>query len=172
MRYRDATIRQKLTWMSALASTIALLLASSAFSAYHVMTFRSTIARTLAIQADTVGLNSISALRFNDDRSAEETLSALRADRNIISAAIYSADGKLFAVYSAKTGSQSALAPTVVRDQADVARFENGALEVFHGILADGERVGTVYLTYSLDDLFADFARYVGIALLVLAVSV
>ena len=172
MRYRDATIRQKLTWMSALASTIALLLASSAFSAYHVLTFRSTIARTLAIQADTVGLNSISALRFNDDRSAEETLSALRADRNIVTAAIYSADGKLFAAYSAKTGSQAALAPAVARDQADVARFENGALEVFHAILADGERVGTVYLTYSLDDLFADFARYVGIALLVLAVSV
>jgi signal transduction histidine kinase len=158
--------------MSALASTIALLLATTAFSAYHVLTFRSTVARTLAIQADTVGLNSISALRFNDDRSAEETLSALRADRNIITAAIYSEDGKLFAAYSADTGRKAAPATTVVPDQPDLARFENGTLEVFHAILADGERVGTVYLTYSLDDLFADFARYVGIALLVLAASV
>ena len=54
----------------------------------------------LRVQAETIALNSVSALRFDDPQSAEETLSALRADRNIVAAAIYAADGNLFASYA------------------------------------------------------------------------
>lgn len=39
-------------------------------------------------------------------------------------------------------------------------------------IAADGERLGTVHLVYSLGDLFADLARSVGIGILALVVSV
>jgi signal transduction histidine kinase len=170
--FRNATIKQKLTWMSALTSTTALLLAASAFFAYHLVTFRSAIVRTLSIQADTIGLNSISPLRFNDDRSAEDTLSALRADRNIITAAVYAADGTLFATYAGGSEKRASIAPAVASEQPDTARFEGRTLEVSHAIVADGERLGTVQLAYSLDDLYADLARYIGIALLVLGVSV
>lgn len=170
--FRNATIRQKLTWMSALASTTALLLAGSAFFAYHLVTFRSSIVRTLSIQADTIGLNSVSALRFDDQRSAEETLSALRADRNIITAAIYSAEGRLFAAYAGNAGNRTSLDPAISPAQSDTARFEGRTLELYHTIVSEGERLGTVHLAYSLDDLFADLARFLAIALVVLAVSV
>ena len=158
--------------MSAIASTTALLLAASAFFAYHLITFRSSIVRTLTIQADTIGLNSVSALRFNDERAAEDTLSALRADRNINAATVYSADGRLFAAYTGQARDRSAIAPAIAPGQADFARFDGRILNVSHAIVSEGDRVGTVQLVYSLDELFADLARYVGIALLVLAVSV
>lgn len=169
--FRNATIRQKLTWMSALVSSIALLLAGGAFLAYHLVTFRSSLARTLAVQADTIGLNSVSALRFNDERSAEDTLSALRADGNIRTAAVYAADGRLFAAYVG-AGIKAAIAPAVAPRQADTSRFTGRTLEVYHPIVSEGERIGTVHLAYSLDALYADLARYIAITLVVLALSV
>jgi signal transduction histidine kinase len=170
--FRNGTIRQKLLWISALASTTALLLAASAFFAYHVVSFRSAIVRSLAVQADTTGLNSVSALRFNDERSAEDTLSALRADRNIVTAAIYAVDGTLFAAYAGQRGNRASITSALDPEQTDVVRFQGRTLHVYHRILADGERLGTVHLAYSLDDLFADSIRYVGIGALVLAMSV
>jgi signal transduction histidine kinase len=170
--FGNATIKQKLLWISALASTTALILAGSAFSAYHLVAFRSAIVRSLSVQADTTGLNSVSALRFNDERSAQDTLSALRADRNIITAAIYTADGTLFAAYAGHPGNSASIAHALDPQQGDVVRFQGRTLHMYHGIVADGERLGTVHLAYSLNDLFADLARYVGIAVLVLGVSV
>jgi signal transduction histidine kinase len=60
----------------------------------------------------------------------------------------------------------------VAPDQVDLARVDGRTLHVNHAIVADGERLGTVHLAYSLDDLFADLARSVGIGVLALAVSV
>lgn len=170
-RFRDATIKTKLTWMSALASSAALLLAAGVFFGYHFVTFRSAIVRNLAIQADTIGLNSVSPLQFNDQRSAEETLSALRADRNIISAAIYAADGGLFASYIG-SGLRASIAPAVSTGQSETVRLQGRTLELFHPIVAEGERLGLVHLAYSLEDLYADAARYLAVAFAVLAIAV
>ena len=170
--FRNTTIKQKLTWMSALASATALLLAASAFFAYHVVTVRSSIARNLLIQADTIALNSVSALRFGDDRSAAETLAALRADRNILTAAIYSSNVTLFAAYAGEAGKRAAIAPAIPAGHAEGGRFQARTLEVDHAIVADGEHLGTVRLTYSLADLVADSVRYLVIAAFVLTVSV
>jgi signal transduction histidine kinase len=172
LSFRNATIRTKLTWMSALASLTALLLAGSAFFAYHLVTLRSSIVRNLVIQAETIGLNSESALRFNDERSAGDTLSALRADRNIITAAIYSADGNRFASYVGNRGDGVSVARAIPPGQSDAIRFAGRTVALYHPIVAEGERLGSVELAYSLDDLYADAARYMGIAAVVLAVSV
>jgi len=97
-----------------MASTTALLLAGSAFFAYHLATARASIARNLLIQAETIGLNSVSPLRFSDQQAARETLSALRADHNILVAAIYSADGKVFAAYTDQTQYRAPVPPALV----------------------------------------------------------
>src|SRR5207244_12795745 len=86
---------------------------ASALFAYHLVPVRSSIARNRLIQADTIALNSVSALRFGDDRSAAETLAALRADRNIVTAAIYSGDGRLFAAYPGDAGTRANIAQAI-----------------------------------------------------------
>jgi signal transduction histidine kinase len=171
VNFRDATIKQKLTWMSTLASTIALLLSGGAFVGYHFIASRNALARILPIRADIIGLNSIASLRFDDERSASQTLSALRGDKNIARSAIYDADGRLFATYLGAGERSTSIAPAISPHQEDAAVFSDGALVVYHAIVADGERLGTVYLSYKLDDLFRDVARYVIIALVVLVVS-
>jgi hypothetical protein len=46
-----------------------------------------------------IGSNSTGALSFGDRKAASELLSTLRAQRSMVAAALYSADGQLFAVY-------------------------------------------------------------------------
>ena len=148
-----STITAKLTWTSVMVTSIALLVAGSAFVGYYVYSYRASIARNLIVQANTIALNAVPALRFDDPESANETLSALSADRNIIRAAISRPDGTSFASY---TGTDSS----------------GRRLELNHPIVSEGEQLGTVHLAFSLDELYGDVARYTEIAAVVLVLSV
>src|SRR5713101_6993285 len=98
-RVHDRLIKKQLIGMNMLVSGVALLLAGLAFAAYDRTSFRETLERNLSVQAQIVGSNSVSALLFNDRQSAENTLSALRATHRILSAGIYTPDGRSFAMY-------------------------------------------------------------------------
>lgn len=171
VNFRNATIKTRLTWTSALVTSIALLLAGSAFVGYYLVSFRGSLVRNLSVQAETIALNSVSALRFDDPQSAEDTLSALRADRNIVTAAIYSAAGNLFAFYAGTTGTPP-LEGVALGSPTETVQFQGRTLELDHPIVAEGEHLGTVHLAYSLNELYADVARYIAIAIAVLAFSV
>jgi uncharacterized membrane protein affecting hemolysin expression len=97
LRFCDYSIPRKLAWMNLLVSGAALLLACGAFVAYDLISFRESMVRNLSIQAQIVGSNSVSALLFNDPQSARKTLSALSASPNVVTAGIYTADGRPFA---------------------------------------------------------------------------
>src|SRR3954470_17692436 len=97
---RNLTISRKLTWMNALVCTTALTLACLAFLAYDQVTFKRTLVHNLSSEAQVVGLNSISALVFNDPDSAATTLDALRPSPSILGASIFTEDGQLFASYA------------------------------------------------------------------------
>lgn len=106
------SIARKLTWMNLLVSGTALLLACSAFIGYDWVTFRQNTVRNLSVQAEIIGANCVTALVFNDSQSAGNTLSALKASPNILSAHIYTLDGRLFAAYSrGRTGTPASIAP-------------------------------------------------------------
>src|SRR3984893_18748290 len=93
------SISRKLTLMNVLVSAVALLLASGGFCAYDLYRFRLALVRNVAKQAQIIGDNTISALVFNDPHTAEKTLSALRANPNLMCAQIYTRDGQPFAGY-------------------------------------------------------------------------
>src|SRR5437870_12908158 len=100
LRVRHYSISKILTGMNMLVSGAALLLACGAFLAYDLITFRQAMVRNLSTQAQIIGSNSVSALLFNDQQSAENTLLALKAAPNILSAQVYLPDGRPFASYS------------------------------------------------------------------------
>lgn len=163
-RVRNYSISKKLTWMNILASSMALGVACTAFIAYDVFSFRATMARNLTIQAKIVGANSVSALLFNDTHSAEQTLSALHSAQNILQAAIYTPDGRVFAAYSQSGahGKPSAVPPKFpVEKHAEWLR--SGSIEVVSPILFEGKVQGTVYIQSSLQQLIERLKRYVSI---------
>src|ERR1700704_2222386 len=171
-KVRHNSITAKLTRMNMLVSGAALLIACAAFVAYDLVSFRESMAHNLAIEAQIVGSNSVSALLFHDPRSAENTLSALQAAPNIISATIYTPDGATFAAYSRNAGAKTAKnLPSIPPRQEDTYWFKSGRLELAHPIVFRGKRTGTVYILSDLRELTRRLKRYAGIAAIVLLAS-
>src|SRR3569833_460070 len=81
------------------ASGMALVLATTAILSYDFLSFRRTIVETLSGYADIIGVNSSSALLFDDKKAATETLGSLSVRPDILEAVIFDADGRKFAVY-------------------------------------------------------------------------
>lgn len=152
-----------------LVSGAALLMACATFVTYDLFTFREAIVRNLSIQARVAGSNSVTALVFNDSHAAENTLSALKAAPNIVSAGIYSLDGQIFAAYRRDPNTQ--LPPFVSADQAETHLFKDGNVIVTNSIVFQGKPTGIVYIRSDLRTLNAQLRRYAIIAAVVLAAS-
>ncbi len=164
------SIRRKLIWINTLASGAALLVASLAFVGYELSAFRQKMVSTLSVQAQIVGLNSASALLFSDPRAAENTLSALAASPNIISGAIYSPTGELFASYTRDAG-ETASPPPLPSRQIETSRFSGSDLSLVRRIMFQGKAIGAVYLRSDLREIDQSVQRYIRIVAIVLLIS-
>jgi signal transduction histidine kinase len=167
---KDRSIAQRLTWMNMLVCTVALLLACAAFIGYDLLSFRATRVRNLSTQARIISANCITALLFNDPDSAAKTLSALKADPQILSAAIYTADGKQFATYS-RPGSSQILPPLIPEGQPEGSWIKNNEVLLARSIDFDGKPTGVVFLRSNVEALNQRLKLYVGVASVVLLIS-
>jgi signal transduction histidine kinase len=147
---RDGSIPKQLTWMSMLVSSTALLLAGAGLFAYDLYNFRMGTVRSLGIQAQIIGSNSISALMFDDPHSAETTLSALQASPHVISAEIFTVDGHLFAGYHRDRQQSVPSAPKIPEGQTQAYRFQDGQVVLARLIVFQGKPVALVCLQSDL----------------------
>src|SRR6202165_1722614 len=129
-RVANYSITKKLTRMNMLVSGAALLIACAAFVAYDLVSFRQAMVHNLSIQAQIAGSNSVSALLFNDPQTAENTLSALKAAPNVVSAGIYTPAGRSFATYWRDGAAQNLALPPIPADQIEAHWFKDGQLVV------------------------------------------
>src|SRR5437660_3560962 len=168
-RSRDSSITKRLTRMNILVSGSALLIACAVFVAYDWITFREAMVHNLSIEAQIAGSNSISALLFNDPQSAENTLAALKAARNIVSAGIYTLDGRPFATYSRDGSGDILTMPAAPPGQTEMHLFRGGQLVVARKIVFEGKPTSIVYIRSDLEEMNHRLKRYAGIAGIVLA---
>jgi hypothetical protein len=98
-RFRDISVGQKLTLIILTTSCVVVLLACVAVATYDLLDFRRATRRDLTILADVIGANSAAPLIFNDPRSAEEVLAALKAAPHVRLAWVYKGTGTPFASY-------------------------------------------------------------------------
>ncbi len=146
MPLKRASIKDKLTGLSILTSSLALLLACSGFFAFDLLTFRTNMVRNLITQAEIVGFNSASALLFHDTDSATKTLSALNARPAMLAAALYNPDGRPFVVWKSpetkrRIGRLSAVGPAANSNDAPL-RFLFAALVSTHHLRRRQHRNG------------------------------
>ena len=165
------SVAGQITRLTLLVCAVALLLACTAFLAYDQFTFRGNLVRTLSAQAQIVGENSVSAILFDDPTAAAKTLQALHSSPDILSAAIFTPDGKRFAHYLREGGSPLEERPAVSPGAVESISFAGGEVVLARVILVEDEPVGTVYIRAHLRELDRRFWRYVAIAGLVLALS-
>src|SRR5947208_2057162 len=166
--FQNASIQRKQTWIIMLTSSAALLLACTAFVAYEIITFRKEMTRNLSTMAEIIANNSTAALDFDDQKAADETLAALRAEPNIVAAHLYSKDGQVFASYS-RDHSPTGLAPPPPRTEG--YEFKENHLLLFQPVLSKGERIGVISLQADLQQLSQRLRQYAWIVASVLLAS-
>jgi signal transduction histidine kinase len=165
------SISRKLTWMNMLVSGVALLLACTAFIAYESFTFRKETVYSLSIQAQIAGSNAVSALLFDDSASAENTLLALQASPNIISAGILTIDSRPFATYSRNRAGQVPALPPIPAGQAETYRYGSGEVLLVRSIVFKGKPTGIIYMRSDLQRLNERLKLYMEISGVVLVLS-
>jgi signal transduction histidine kinase len=168
---RNYSISKKILWTTMLVSGTALLFACAAFIGYDLVTFRQATVYDLSIQAQIAGASSVSALLFDDQKSAERTLSALRASPNVISAGILTLDGRPFAAYSRDTATKLPDLPQLSAGQLERYRFEGGTVLLVRSIVFQGKPTGLIYIQSSLQGFYDRVKRYAGISVIVLMAS-
>jgi PAS domain S-box-containing protein len=167
MTLKDQPIRRKLTIVILLTGLAVLLLTCTAFVAYEVITFRRGLAESLTTLAQITAENSTAALAFENQSDADNVLSALRIERNVVAAGLYSRDGELFATYP--TNEPAALFPS--KPEQDGHRFAQSYLLLFQPVSEDGKRLGTLYVKADVSAMYARFRLYGVIVMVVMAVS-
>ncbi|HXE42751.1 MAG TPA: hypothetical protein VN516_06970, partial [Candidatus Baltobacteraceae bacterium] len=76
-KFRDISIKQKLTVIIMIANTVALLFVSAGLLTYEYFTFRKTMDNDLFTLAQIIGDRSKAALDFNNADDAQKDLNAL-----------------------------------------------------------------------------------------------
>ena len=142
MKNTFGSIREKLQAIVIFATVAALVCATLGNIVGNVVSYHYRHVRDVSTTAELLGRMTAPALQFDDQRLASGNLALLAARPNVRSAAIYTADNKLFATYAA--GHQQGTFPA--RIGPDRARIDGTALVVTRQIVDDGAVLGTVYL--------------------------
>jgi len=165
--FKDNSIKQKLIRISLFTAGLALVLSALVLTINEVIVFKKSLLNELSTQTEIVGNNCTAALTFNDAKTATEILSALKANRNINRASIYTKDGTLFADYS----SEVKMADVSNRLQKAGYRFGLNYAEIYHDIVLEHEVIGSIYIHSNLNALYADLSRHAGVFLAAILIS-
>jgi PAS domain S-box-containing protein len=162
----NTPIQRQLMTMLMVISGLVLLTTSAALLAYEFVTYRQSAVGQLSTLGRIVASNSTAALAFANPDDARETLSALRAEPDILGATLYDASGQPFASYPEGRPVDNAT------PGPDGYRFEEGRLVGFEPVIeGDNDRLGTLYILRDMGALYDRLSLYAGIVAIVMGVS-
>ena len=166
--FQNLSIKGKLKLIIMTTTVVALVLASLAFHVNDYFAFQKKMASDLETLALITGLNSRSALMFDDPKFAENALAALSIKEQDVYACIYDTKGALFAQYR-RPGSATILQPPL--PQEDRYWLESGNLLLFKKISFNSKPYGTVYIQYDRREIRAQMGQYLLISLVIISAT-
>jgi signal transduction histidine kinase/ActR/RegA family two-component response regulator len=149
-RSPGTSLRRKVMVVVLATTCMALLLSATALLIYQLRSYQKTWLDDLGTQARIIASASSSALTFDDPKVVSENLALLSQRPQITAAAVYRADGALFASYVHPAAADVAVPP---RGRPPGVLFENDRVELSQPIVENGQTVGTVYLRSRFDIL-------------------
>jgi methyl-accepting chemotaxis protein len=156
---RDLPIRQKILLIGLLPGCVGLALACAIFVVSEKSDFTDAYTERLGVLAEIVAKNVGPRVAARDRDGAEQQLESLRSDPHLLSAVVHDAEGNLFAGASLREGA--------LLHEDDTRE----SITLYHPILVDGARIGTVQVRASMELLDEKVVRYAWVTLVVLAVS-
>ncbi len=164
--FKNLSIQHKLSLIITLTSVIVLFFASVALILNDLISFRDATVKDLSTLAEVIGMNSTAAMAFNDQKSAEETLAALKAVPNIVTACIYTKENRVFATYFRDRKEENLMAAIPAAKEG--YHLLDNCLDLYKSIVLDGEPVGTVYIRSDLEKMRSRLNWYAGIGIIVM----
>jgi signal transduction histidine kinase len=146
-------------------TAIAVSVAGIAMLAYDLSVYRGSWVTELSNQASILAVSVTPALEFDDRTLAESNLEAMRVRPDVVVAALYAADGHLYASF---TRANDALPPANAPPLG--ARISGERVELSQVVTHNGERFGTIYLSAHYDVL-PRLVAYAVIFALIMALS-
>ena len=168
MIFQNISIKRKLTLITMLTSSAALVLSALSFLIYDLVSFRHLLIQDLMTQAEIIGYNSAGAMEFKDVPAATATLAALTAKEDVVTAVLYTRDRKAFAFYS--RGKEIPRAMPARLDNQNYL-FDGGYLQVFHDVTLGGEHLGTLFIQSDMRQWSLRARRYAGILCVFVLIS-
>jgi PAS domain S-box-containing protein len=160
------SIRGKLMRVVLITTAAAVLVAGLAMLTRDLTVNRLSWAQDLANQATIIGLATSPALAFDDHAAAERYLTALRARPRILMAALYDADGRLYASYV----KDPQFIPSPQVPVIDGNRITGQQVEIVQPVVRGAETLGSLYIKGQYD-VMSRVTAYISIFGLVMALS-
>jgi PAS domain S-box-containing protein len=167
MSLNDLPIKRKLVAFVLIITLSVLILSYLILLSYETRTYRETVRHSLATLADIISSNSTAALMYDDPKLAREILSGLRAEPDVVEAALFDKKGRLYSTY--QTSADPVAFP--MSPAPDGIRFGWQALTLYEPVIQGQTRVGTLYLKSDLSGMHVRLAVYGLILLSMLAGS-
>ena len=164
----DRPIRQKITFVTMLISSVVLLLACAALFGFQAYTLKQHSIHELAVIGEITAHNSAAAVMFKDEEAAVQTLAGLKIMPQIVSARLELMDQQRLAHFGA------------TEDEVEIKgarlksgfRIEGDRILLAQPVMRDGKREGTLYLLADLQAMSSQLLKlYGGIFALVLTAS-
>jgi len=180
--FKNASVSIKLVVLMMLSSTVVVCLMVGAFVFYETSVSRDKFLQQLITLGDVVGFNVTAALIFEDGVSAKETLKALRAEPEVISAFVIKKGQGLLAEYHREGDGMSHFSFAELEQYFEARGIRLTTLNSHHfidggGVLLtksidlDGERVGNMYVMGDTRRWQQGLINYLWIVLAVVVVS-
>jgi signal transduction histidine kinase len=165
--FQNLSIQRKLTVIIMATTSVALLLACTAFILHDRVDFRRLLVRDLSTLAELIGTHTAGDVLLGDFEATGKALAALRTEPHVVWACIYDQRGRVVAHYV--RGGGAVFLP--IAPPAPGHYFGRDRLRLAVPVVLEGERVGTILLESDLTEIRDRLSRYVGISALVLVAS-
>src|SRR5260370_14302105 len=167
--YRDAYIKRKLTFVILCDCVMGLRVTCLACEIYDRASFRRSMVRGLAANADSLGLATAASLSFDDKKFAEQMLSTIRAERYVMTAVLYDKNGKIFAEYR-RDGLVAEFKTPAWKEEG--TEFNPESLTLYRNISLGGEKAGSIAIVSDISELQSNMREYPTLSVFVLAISI
>ena len=166
LRFKNQSIRQRLTFIIMAVSCVSVLLTTLAISIIGVYNLRANIIDELDVSASIVGDRNSAALSFGADykEQAENNLNVFSVKRTIIQSCLYDKDGGLFARYVSVEYEGKRLCPDNLSERAVIGGEH---IEIMKHILKAQDKIGYIYIESTLEQIDKYIEKQTSIALLV-----
>src|ERR1700730_17082223 len=160
-KLHDRPIRQKITFVIMVISSVVLLLACAVLFGFQAYTLKKHSTHELAVIGEIIAHNSAAAVMFKDEEAAAQTLAGLKTMPQIVSARLELMDQQALAQFGIKAAQLNS-----------GFRIERNRILLAQPVMRDGKREGTLYLVADLRAMSSQLLKlYAGIFALVLAAS-